>query len=90
MQIAHRKMKERIELLMKQSMECECCNNELKAMFQEWIAGKNSAEVTKRLYEPLVAAMEACGCDICKQILACKDHLIKRSQWIIGGDNKEF
>ena len=90
MQIAHRKMKERIELLMKQGMECECCSDELKAMFQEWIAGKNSAEVTKRLYEPLVAAMEACGCDICKQVLACKDHLIKRSQWAVGGDGASY
>ena len=90
MQIAHRKMKERIEILMKQGLECDCCSDELKAMFQEWIAGKNSAEVTKRLYEPLVAAMEACGCDICKQILACKDHLVKRSQWAVGGDGASY
>ena len=90
MQIAHRKMKERIEILMKQGLECECCSDELKAMFKEWMEGKNSAEVTKRLYEPLVAAMEACGCDICKQILACKDHLIKRSQWAIGGDGASY
>ena len=90
MQIAHRKMKERIEILMKQGLECECCSDELKAMFKEWMEGKNSAEVTKRLYEPLVAAMEACGCDICKQILACKDHLIKRSQWAVGGDGASY
>ena len=90
MQIAHRKMKEHIELLMKQGMECECCNDDLKAMFREWIEGKNSAEVTKRLYEPLVAAMETCGCDICKQILACKDHLVKRSQWAVGGDGASY
>ncbi len=90
MQIAHRKMKERIELLMKKGLECDCCNDELKAMFTEWIANQNSAEVTKRLFEPLVAAMEKCGCDTCKQILACKDHLIKRSQWAIGGDGASY
>ncbi len=90
MQIAHRKMRERITLLMKQGMECDCCSEELKAMFQEWIDGQKSAEVTKRLYEPLVAAMEACGCDICKKILACKDHLIKRSQWAVGGDGASY
>ena len=90
MQLAHKKMKERIEILMRKGFECECCSDELKAMFTEWIENKNSAEVTKRLYEPLVKAMEACGCDICQQILACKDHLIKRSQWAVGGDGASY
>ena len=30
--------------------------------------------------------MEACGCDYCKDILEMKDWLVKKSQWIIGGD----
>jgi len=90
MQIAHRKMKERIEILMNKGLECADCSDELKAMFKEWIENKNSAEVTKRLFEPMVAAMEKCGCDTCKQILACKDHLIKRSQWAIGGDGASY
>jgi len=30
--------------------------------------------------------MEACGCDVCKQILAMKHYLIKKSTWIFGGD----
>ncbi len=30
--------------------------------------------------------MEACGCDACKKILEMKDWLVKKSQWIIGGD----
>ena len=90
MQIAHRKMKERIELLMKQGLECECCSEELKGMFQEWIANKDNAEVTNRLYEPIVKACEACGCEKCQEILKYKDHIVKRSQWIIGGDNKVF
>ena len=104
MAIAHKKIKARLVKLMTEAKACECCSDELKAMFQEWIAGKNSAEVTKRLYEPLVAAMEACGCEtgspeanlpngvsgICRQILACKDHLIKRSQWAVGGDGASY
>ena len=90
MQIAHRKMKERIELLMKQGLECECCSDELKAMFQEWIANKDNAEVTNRLYESIVAACEACGCEKCQEILKYKDHIVKRSQWIIGGDGASY
>ena len=90
MQIAHKKMKERLVRLMTEAQTCTCCSDELKAMFTEWIENKDSVEVTKRLYAPIVAACEACGCDTCKQILAYKDHLIKRSQWIVGGDGASY
>ena len=30
--------------------------------------------------------LEACGCDYCRKILEHKDWLVKKSQWIIGGD----
>ncbi|MCQ2323670.1 MAG: pyruvate:ferredoxin (flavodoxin) oxidoreductase [Paludibacteraceae bacterium] len=90
MQIAHRKIKERLARLMRQGLECDKCSDELKAMFTEWLENMNNAEVTKRLYEPMVAAMSACGCDTCKQILTYKDHIVKRSQWIIGGDGASY
>ncbi len=90
MQIAHRKMKERLTTLMTKGLECPTCSDELKAMFKQWLENKNDGEVTKKLYEPMVAAMEACGCDTCKQILTYKDHIVKRSQWIIGGDGASY
>jgi pyruvate-ferredoxin/flavodoxin oxidoreductase len=30
--------------------------------------------------------LEACGCETGKRILSIKDHLVKRSQWVFGGD----
>ena len=90
MQIAHRKLRERLAALMQKGLECADCSDELKAMFKEWLENQNSAEVTNRLYEPMVAAMEKCGCDTCKAILAEKDHIVKRSQWIVGGDGASY
>ncbi|MCQ2331061.1 MAG: pyruvate:ferredoxin (flavodoxin) oxidoreductase, partial [Paludibacteraceae bacterium] len=90
MQIAHRKMKERLTALMTKGLECPTCSEELKGMFQQWLDNKNDGEVTKKLYEPMVAAMTACGCDTCKEILKYKDHIVKRSQWIIGGDGASY
>ena len=90
MQIAHRKLRERLAALMTAGLECKDCSDELKAMFKEWLENKNSAEVTNRLYEPMVAAMEKCGCDTCKEILKAKDHIVKRSQWIVGGDGASY
>lgn len=44
--------------------------------------GKSNGAAT----EKLVAALEACGCDFSKEILADKDYLSKKSIWILGGD----
>ncbi len=90
MAIANKKMKLRLEKLMKEGLECEKCSDELKALFKEWIENKDNAEVTKKLAPQIVAGCEACGCDTCKAILVEKDHLVKRSQWIIGGDGASY
>ncbi|MCI7430705.1 MAG: pyruvate:ferredoxin (flavodoxin) oxidoreductase [Bacteroidales bacterium] len=90
MQIAHKKMKERLARLMTEAQTCDCCSDEMKAMFREWIDNCNDADVTKRLYEPIVAACEQCNCEKCQEILKYKDHLVKRSQWIIGGDGASY
>ncbi|MCQ2342709.1 MAG: pyruvate:ferredoxin (flavodoxin) oxidoreductase [Paludibacteraceae bacterium] len=90
MQIAHRKIKERLAALMSKGLECPTCSDELKGMFREWLDNKDNGDITKKLYAPMVAAMEACGCDTCKEILKYKDHIVKRSQWIIGGDGASY
>ena len=51
---------------------------------------QEDAAATKALAPKIVAACEACGCDTCKNILTYKDHLVKRSQWIIGGDGASY
>ena len=90
MQIAHRKIRERLAALFTKAQTCTCCTPEMKAMFQEWLDNQNDATITNRLYEPIVAACEACGCDTCKEILNYKDHIVKRSQWIVGGDGASY
>ena len=90
MQIAHRKIRERLANLMAKVQECEKCNDELKALAAEWVEKQNDAQVTNDLYEKIVAACEACGCDTCKEILNYKDHIVKRSQWIVGGDGASY
>ena len=90
MQLANKKMQARLEKLMNQAQECEKCSAELKALFTEWIEKKNDAAATKALAPQIIEKCQACGCDICKQILACQAYLIKRSQWIIGGDGASY
>ncbi|MBQ9214456.1 MAG: pyruvate:ferredoxin (flavodoxin) oxidoreductase [Bacteroidales bacterium] len=90
MAIANKKMKERLTKLMTEAQSCECCSAELKALFNEWIEKQNDAAATKVLGPKIVEGCTACGCDKCKEILIYKDHLVKRSQWIIGGDGASY
>ena len=87
MATATRQMRDRVERIMREAIaECNCCSAELKAMFQEWIDNRECGIKTAELADKIVAECEKCGCDYCKQIVDLKDHLVKKSQWIFGGD----
>ncbi len=90
MQFANEKMRARIERLMTEAQSCSCCSDELKGWFAEWIENQNDAEKTKELAAKIIPVVEACDCDICKQISSLSGYLIKRSQWIIGGDGASY
>ena len=90
MELANEKMKARLTDLMTKGQTCDCCSDELKGLFAEWIANQNDAAKTKELAEKIIPAVEACDCDICKGIAALKGYLVKRSQWIIGGDGASY
>ena len=87
MATATRQMRDRVERIMKEAIaNCDCCDKKLKALFQEWIDNRENGIKTAELADKIVAACEKCGCDYCKQIVDLKDHLVKKSQWIFGGD----
>ena len=90
MKLAENKMRERLERLFTELQSCEKCSDELKALAQKWIENKNNAEATKEVAPAIIEACEACGCDTCKQILDIKQYIVKRSQWIIGGDGASY
>ena len=90
MELANEKMKARLTDLMTKGQTCDCCSDELKGLFAEWIANQNDAAKTKELAEKIIPAVEACDCDICKGIAELKGYLVKRSQWIIGGDGASY
>ncbi len=60
----------------------------VSAAAKAWLDTMNKGEESKATSAALVAAIEAAGadCDNCKYVLAHKDMLVKKSQWIFGGD----
>ncbi|MBD5228962.1 MAG: pyruvate:ferredoxin (flavodoxin) oxidoreductase [Bacteroidales bacterium] len=90
MSIANEKMVARLEGYMKAATECDKCSAEIKALAAEWLEKRNDAEATRRIAENIVPLCEACGCDICNNIIALKGYIAKRSQWIIAGDGAAY
>ncbi len=93
MELANKKLRERIEKLFRQSLESEHAPAEAKALMQEWIENKDDADKTRELAPQLEAHFEEGikhGCPICKELKGLSAYLIKRSQWIIGGDGASY
>lgn len=81
------KLRDRLKQIMTEAIEkCDCCSAETKAAMQAWIDGKDNAEASVEATNKLLPLVEGCGCDYCKQIVELKQYLIKKSQWIFGGD----
>ena len=93
MVLGNKKMKERIVMLLQEA--CEKCDvtPEYKALAEEWIANRDDADKTKEIAPKLKAEIDACaakGCEICKELQTLSHYLVKRSQWIIGGDGASY
>ena len=90
MVLANEKMRDRLVKLMNDMQACSCCSDELKALAAEWVNNREDAEKTKELAEKIRPLVKACDCDICKQVAELDHFLVKRSQWIIGGDGASY
>ena len=93
MVLGNKKMKERVTVLLNEAIAKEDTPAEFKAAAQEWIAAKDDAEGSKAAaakLKPLIAAGAESGCEICKELKTLDHYLVKRSQWIIGGDGASY
>ena len=93
MVLGNKKMKERVVMLLQEA--CAKCDvtPEYKALAEEWIANRDDADKTKEIAPKLKAEIDACaakGCEICKELQTLSHYLVKRSQWIIGGDGASY
>ena len=90
MKLGSDRARETVGNLMTQGLQCSCCSDEMKALFQQWLDNRNNYAVTREVADKLVPLMEACGCDTCKKLLEYKNYIPSRSQWIFGGDGASY
>lgn len=93
MALGNKKMRSRIKFLLSQQVEDDHVPAEFKAAAQEWIENMNDAEASKvasAKLKPLIAEGAKAGCPVCKELQILDHYLVKRSQWIIGGDGASY
>ena len=93
MVLANKKMKARITALLGEVINGEHASAEYKAAAQDWIEKQNDAEGSKAAaaaLKPFIAEGAAAGCPVCTQLKELDHYLVKRSQWIIGGDGASY
>ena len=93
MVMGNKKMKERIAHLLEEAKAQEHVPAEFVAAADKWVANMNDSEGSKEAaaeLKPLIAAGAEKGCPICKELKTLDHYLVKRSQWIIGGDGASY
>ena len=93
MALGNKKMRERIVMLLSDLLANDKVSAELKEAATEWLNTKDDADASKvssAKLKPLIEAGAAKGCETCAELKTLDHYLVKRSQWIIGGDGASY
>ena len=93
MAMGNKKMRERIVELLNNLIADNNTPAEFKSAAQNWIDNKDNADESKvaaAALKPFIEKGAATGCDVCKELQTLDHYLVKRSQWIIGGDGASY
>jgi pyruvate-ferredoxin/flavodoxin oxidoreductase len=80
------KLRDRIELRMKAAIEEKTVSGEAIEAFKAWIEAKEDVEKTTEVSTKVVDILKKEKAPVAKEILDIKQYLVKKSQWIFGGD----
>ena len=86
MALGYEAVQNKLVVLTEELIAAEGTPEDVKAAGKAWIDARKDAEASKTAAAAYIAALEACGCDKAKAILADKSFLTKKSFWIFGGD----
>ena len=78
-------IRERIADNMTKALETEV-SEDVKVVLQDWLDHMNSGEGTRDRADRVIAVLQNVDADFAREILKDKEFLVKRSQWIFGGD----
>lgn len=91
MYLAVKQIREKLESLMKEALEKDI-RDDLKESFKLWLDNMNDPEITKKVALTVIPILENYETEdknikqILSEIYDSKEYIIKKSQWILGGD----
>jgi pyruvate-ferredoxin/flavodoxin oxidoreductase len=94
MQLATEKMRDRITRLMQEAIAAGA-DGEPREIFEDWIANREDANRSKELAKKIIPLINNYtishpDCPVSKELKELSPYLVKRSQWIIGGDGASY
>ncbi|MDD4212741.1 MAG: pyruvate:ferredoxin (flavodoxin) oxidoreductase [Bacilli bacterium] len=86
MRVATEALRNRIGIAMENGLKDPTLAPEMKEAFQSWLDNRDSGKITKDIRKQILPILEKMDTPYAKEIVDLKEHITKRSQWIIGGD----
>ena len=86
MLLAQKAIRKRLKEEVEAVAASDAASADVKAACREYLDTFNCGVSNGDATDKLVAALDGCDCDTCKDIVKNKDFLAKKSQWIFGGD----
>ena len=86
MLLAQKAIRKRLKEEVETVAASDAASADVKAACQEYLDTFNCGVSNGAATDKLVAALDGCDCDVCRDIVKNKDFLAKKSQWIFGGD----
>ena len=90
MTIADEKMRARVLGFVKEAIEDATVAADVKALYQEWVENFNDGDKTRELSDKILEAIEHSDNPADIKVRELGQYLVKRSQWIIGGDGASY
>ncbi len=86
MLLAQKAIRKRLKAQVEDIAGSDKASEEVKAACKEYLDTFNCGVSNGDATDKLVAALEGCDCETCKDVVKNKDFLAKKSQWVFGGD----
>lgn len=95
MELASERKRDQVVRVFEQILALEQVPADVKALLQEWIDNRTDGDKTKELATQIAPMLkqynsEHPDCSLGKEAVAVIPSLVKRSQWIIGGDGASY
>ena len=90
MAIADEKMRARVKTFVQEAIASEAVADDIKALYNEWLENFNDGSKSRELSDKILAAISNSDVEENKKVLSLGKYLVKRSQWIIGGDGASY